>query len=428
MISTATRKTDAAVFNAGTWTIKKSSNSQIINTTFGTSGDKPVVGDYDGDGFADCAVFRPSTSQWWILNSSNGNYSSTVFGAAGDVPAEGNFDGDDKTDIAVFRPSTGDWHILGSQAGYFTIHWGIATDVPVPADFDGDGKTDLAIYRGSSGTWYVLKSSTSYADYFTQVWGNYGDQPAPADYDGDGRDDYAIWRPTTGVWHIIKSNISGAPVYDYQSLGQPGDRAIPAAYLKQIGGAVASSDLAKARLSPKNSTGGTDLYSRNFSWGASLAGLPGRAGMDAGFGISYNSLVWTKSTDSSNNSTVYFDADNSNVSPGFRFGFPVIEPVYYDKTTEKFSYLLVTPSGARAEFRQIGASDTYETADSSYAQIKTIGASNPNDPVENITINLSGTDGSRMTYLWKAGAFRCSEIKDRNGNFITIVHDDQGLL
>ncbi|MBK8810886.1 MAG: hypothetical protein IPN69_09175 [Acidobacteria bacterium] len=65
----------------------------------------------------------------------------------------------------------------------------------------------------------------------------------------------------------------------------------------------------KARLWPKGSqerssphdrqsvhrtkaiTGGTDLYSRNFAWGTSLVGLAGRAGLDAGFGISYNSLV-----------------------------------------------------------------------------------------------------------------------------------------
>ncbi len=415
-------RTDAAVFNAGTWTIKKSSNNQTITVSFGASGDKPVVGDYDGDGLADCALFRPSTNTWWILQSSNANYISTAFGATGDITAQGNFDGDSKTDIAVFRPSTGDWYVLGSSAGYFSIHWGIAADIPVPADFDGDGKTDFAVYRGASGTWYVSKSSTNNAQYFTQVWGNYGDQPVPADYDGDGKEDFAVWRPTTGVWHIIKSSNAN---YDYQTLGQTGDTAILSAYLKQIGGAVAGYDLAKARLSPKNSTGGTDLYSRNFSWGTSLVGLSGRAGMGAGFGISYNSLVWTKEPESN---AMYFDADNSNVSPGFRFGFPTIEPVYWDKDAERFNYLMVTPSGGRVEFRQIGVSDTYETADSSYTQLKTTGASNPNDSVENITITLSGTDGSKMNYQWKAGAFRCSEIKDRNGNFITINHDEQGLL
>lgn len=417
-------KTDAAVFSAGVWTIRKSSNGQTNTVNFGAAGDKPIVGDYDGDGISDCAVFRASTNQWLILQSSNANQTTTTFGSSGDLTAEGKYDNDSKTDIAIFRPSTGDWHVLGSTAGYFSIHWGISTDVPVPADYDGDGKTDLAVYRGSSGTWYISKSSTNYAQYFTQAWGNYGDQPVPADYNGDGTDDFAVWRPTTGVWHIIKSGAT--PVYDYQTLGQTGDTAVTSAYLKQIGGAVVGYDLAKARLAPKNSTGGTDLYSQNVGWGTSLVGLSGRAGMDAGFGISYNSLVWTKEPTAN---AVYFDADNSNISPGFRFGFPTIEPVYWDKDALRFNYLMVTSSGARVEFRQQnGASDTYETADSSYTQLKTVGASNPNDPVENISITVSSTDGTKMIYLWKAGAFRCSQIKDRNGNFLTVNHDEQGLL
>ncbi|CAN5803856.1 hypothetical protein BH20ACI4_BH20ACI4_14220 [soil metagenome] len=413
--------TDIASFDSGSWTINKSSGGQQ-SVSWGTSGDIPTVGDYDGDGKSDYAVYRPSTNVWWILQSSNGAYTSTSFGAAGDITAQGNFDGDSKTDIAIYRPSTGTWHISGSLSGYYTFEWGVASDIPVPADFDGDGKTDPAVYRGSTGTWYAYKSSTNDGSYFSQVWGNYGDQPVPADYDGDGKADFSIWRPTTGVWHTIKSSNQN---YDYQTLGMTGDTAVPSAYLKQIGGQVFSYDLAKARLSPKNETGGTDLYSRNFGWGSGLAGLSGRAGLGAGFGISYNSLVWIKETESN---SIYFDADVSNVSPGFRFGFPVIEPVYWDRDTENFSYLMIAPSGSRVEFKQIGASDTFETVDSSYVQLKTVGASNPNDPVQNITITVMGTDGTKMTYLWKAGAFRCSEIKDRNGNFISINHDEQGLL
>ena len=33
-----------------------------------------------------------------------------------------------------------------------------------------------------------------------------------------------------------------------------------------------------------------------------------------------------------------------------------------------------------------------------------------------------------MSYEWKGGAFRCSKITDRNGNYITINHDEYGLL
>ncbi len=80
--------------------------------------------------------------------------------------------------------------------------------------------------------------------------------------------------------------------------------------------------------------------------------------MDMGLGMSYNSLLWTKQ-----GSTMVFDADASNISPGFRFGFPTVEPSYYDTQTGAFAYLMVTPSGRRVEFKQISASKIYETAD-----------------------------------------------------------------
>jgi YD repeat-containing protein len=415
--------TDLASFNNGTWNIQGQPNPI---TGFGQSGDIPVSGNYIGSAAADLAVYRPSNGTWYVREVGSPTVTSTQFGQAGDIAVPGNYDGDSVMDYAVYRPSNGTWYILGSTSGFYTFQWGVASDIPVPADYDGDGKTDPAVYRGTSGTWYAYKSSGT-GQYLTQTWGNYGDQPIPADYDGDGLADFAVYRPTTGIWHIYNSDNKD---YAYHSLGTPLDTAVSSAYIKQIGGQVISYDMSQTRLSPKNATGGTNLYSRNFGWNSGLVSLPGRAGFDMGFGISYNSLIWTKHTDSSSGTTtMYFDLDGSNISPGFRFGFPTIEPVYHDGVTGNFSYLMVTPSGARVEFKQrLGASDTYETIESSYIQLKTIGATSPNDPVENISITVTGTDGTQMKYNWKAGAYRATEIKDRNGNFITIAHDEYGLL
>jgi hypothetical protein len=36
----------------------------------GTGADVPVLGDYDGDGKIDIAVYRPATGGWYILRSS----------------------------------------------------------------------------------------------------------------------------------------------------------------------------------------------------------------------------------------------------------------------------------------------------------------------------------------------------------------------
>jgi YD repeat-containing protein len=421
-------KTDIAYFTAatGTWNIKNSSNGATQTVTgLGQTDDKTAVGDFDGDGKADPTIFRAGL--WIIKQSSNGQTVSMSFGTTGDVPVTGNYNGDTKSDIAVYRPSVGDWYVFDPATGGATAtHWGIESDIPVPADYDGDGKSDYAVYRPTTGIWYAHKSIENNGTFLSQTWGNYGDQPVPADYDGDNKADFAVWRPTTGVWHITNSSAAtnqSIDGYTYLTFGANGDTPLPSAYLKQIGGQVLPYELAKARLSPKNATGETDLYSRNFSWSSGLVNLPGRSGLDAAFGISYNSLVWTKQ-----GNMMVFDADNANVSPGFRFGFSTIEPAYYDALTGKFAYLMVTPSGARVEFRQTTASNIYETGDSSYSQLIVKGDNSPNTPPEDLAIGILTTDGTRMSYQWKAGAFRCTQIKDRNGNFITIDHDSQGLL
>ncbi|MCA1683998.1 MAG: hypothetical protein LC708_02575, partial [Actinobacteria bacterium] len=155
-------------------------------TTWGTTNDKAVPGDYNGDAKTDIAVFRPSNGGWYIQGQ--GGF---AFGTNGDVPVPGDYNGDAKTDIAVFRPSNGGWYIQGQAGAVF----GTNGDIPVPGDYNGDGKTDIAVFRPSNGGWYIQGQAGA-------VFGTNGDIPVPGDYNGDGKTDLAVFRPSNGGWYI----------------------------------------------------------------------------------------------------------------------------------------------------------------------------------------------------------------------------------
>ena len=112
----------------------------------------------------------------------------------------GDYDGDGTADIAVYRPSIGVWFLSQSTAGFSAVAFGLPTDVPVPADYDGDGKTDISVYRPSDTFWYRLDSRTGNFVYLQ--FGQTTDKPVPADYNGDSFADVAVYRPSTGYWYI----------------------------------------------------------------------------------------------------------------------------------------------------------------------------------------------------------------------------------
>ena len=180
--------------------------SQQTFYPWGLPTDKPVPGDYDGDGKTDFSVYRPSTTEWYILNSSDGNWTVWQWGLDTDIRVPADYDGDGKTDRAIFRPSTSTWYIVYSSNGaWFTPALGQSGDTPAPADYDGDGRADVAVYRGSDTKFYYQSTANNLSTQ-TIHFGSNGDTPVPADYDGDGRADAAVWRPGVYQWHILYSS------------------------------------------------------------------------------------------------------------------------------------------------------------------------------------------------------------------------------
>lgn len=186
----------------------------------------PVVGDYDGDGSLDAALYQPLFSpagaeraNWRVfpgaLSDQNAPELGFVWGSGEQRAVPADYDGDGKTDLAVFDPATAVWHIMYSGFGRdvakaalalpgfgAAIQWGLPGDVPVPADYDGNGTADPAVVRtapNGSLEWYIFLGEQGRATP-PLVFGHAGDIPIPADYDGDGKSDLGVVR--SDAWEV----------------------------------------------------------------------------------------------------------------------------------------------------------------------------------------------------------------------------------
>jgi Divergent InlB B-repeat domain len=87
-------------------------------------GDTPVSGDWNGAGKAKIGTFRPATGEWFFDLNGDGQWKNCnsdkcvkSFGVAGDRPIVGDWTGDGKANIGIYRPATGEWFLDANGNG-----------------------------------------------------------------------------------------------------------------------------------------------------------------------------------------------------------------------------------------------------------------------------------------------------------------------
>ncbi len=129
------------------------------------------------------------------------------YGTKGDAPIAGDWNGDGTRQIGVFRD--GQWNLDLDGDGRFTnvdaaITFGQAGDLPVVGDFNGDGIDEIGVFR--AGQWILDTNGNRELDAQDKVFelGVAGDKPVVGDWNDDGVDDPGVYQPETAVDHISR--------------------------------------------------------------------------------------------------------------------------------------------------------------------------------------------------------------------------------
>lgn len=244
--------------------------SEVRRVEFGAPDGIPVVGDFNGDGTDEVAIYNEG--DWFVDINGNGRWDQddlyAQLGTSQDRPVTGDWDGDGKDDIGIYGPmwprdpvaietdpglpdpdnrrmrdpknvppgmaeATDGARTLkltadGLERQDLIDHvfaYGDPVDVPIAGDWNGDGIRTIGVFH--SGTWRLdLDGDGRWTRADGEFeFGDKGDVPVIGDWNGDGIEEIGVFR--AGTWILDTNGNREIDATDRVfEMGETGDRPI----------------------------------------------------------------------------------------------------------------------------------------------------------------------------------------------------------
>jgi Tol biopolymer transport system component len=190
-------RTDIGVFRNGTFHLAVLETNffgqtvieELAPIAFGQAGDLPLAGDWDGDGKDDVGVFRPGATGRFLLRQPrrlgapfHGTVITTIafdFGTTGDRPVAGDWNGDNLETPGVYRPGDpGSFLLTNSLTNVVdaTFIFGGPSDLPLAGDWLGEGSDRVGVFLPGSQV-MLLAADISGKPGLQVTFGQPGDLP-----------------------------------------------------------------------------------------------------------------------------------------------------------------------------------------------------------------------------------------------------------
>jgi hypothetical protein len=172
--------------------------------------DRPIAGDWDGNGTVTPGVVRGNT--WYLRNSNSSGPADIVFayGGPADRVITGDWDGNGTFTPGIVRGNR--WYLRNSNStgpGMASFGYGSPSDRVITGDWDGNGTFTPGVVRGNR--WYLRNSNSTGPGMASIGYGGPTDRSVTGDWDGNGTFTPGVVRGTR--WYL-SNNFAGV-----QSIG-----------------------------------------------------------------------------------------------------------------------------------------------------------------------------------------------------------------